>query len=806
MTTSTRDMSGKVLTRTAFAVALLASTGLASGAVAQSTGAEAGHGSSSLVDEVIVVGSRRAQRTVSESNVPVDVVGGEDLSTVPSSDLTDKLAQLIPSFNVPRLPGLAGSSFVRPATLRGLSPDQTLVLINGHRRHRSAFVDITPRRGAQATDLSEIPEIAIQRLEVLRDGASAQYGSDAIAGVINIQLNKSLGYSLVSQLSQYYEGDGFSRTVSGRAGLPVGEDGVLVLSGEYGKSDFTQRGLLPGRIGQPNSERLRFFYNLEAPLSHGLTFYAFGNVNQSDGDTDFSWRRSSNALYRRSIYQDAPYNIDPTYDLNKIYPGGHSALFGSDTEDQSLVTGLKGGRPGGLTWDVSARYGRNRIDYTISNTINPTLGSQSPTSFYAGAQANSEASVNADFNALLDVGLATPINVAFGAEWREETFELKAGELASYVTGPLSDYASGAAGYPGVTPDQVGKWDRSSTAIYADIDIDLTEALNVSVAGRYEDYSDFGSTFTYKVAGRYSLTDWLNLRAAVSTGFHAPTPGQQNITATQSSPDSSVPPPQPTIRKALISPTNPVALAFGGAALQPEESTNFSLGFVLTPFRGLTVSTDFYRIDVDDRIGILPDQKVTPAQRAILIGLGVPSAESLDTYRFFINGVDTRTEGVDVVGRYVRPVGPGQLTTTVAFNHNESSVKRFDARFASLDMYQFYEQRLPENVGSLALNYDIGRFSVFGRVRYYSAWTDVLNSGAAATLNQRVGEEVFADLSATVRINQGVNFTVGAENLFDNYPDEAPAFLQSGIGLKYPYMRAYEADGGRYYARLAVNF
>ena len=757
-----------------------------------------------MADTIIVTGTRRTDRTVADSTVPIDVVGAAELNSVTSSDLNDKLAALVPSFNVQRLAGFDGANFVRPATLRGLSPDQTLVLVNGKRRHRSAYIQIQ-QFGAQAVDLAEIPQIAIRQVEVLRDGASAQYGSDAIAGVINILLNDKPGISLNGQIGQYYEGDGESVQLSGRVGTTIGSNGRISLAVEHVDANATDRNPDPlNRSGQPDRRSTRAFATLNYDLG-GAELYAFGNYGHQRGMFINGTRTTTGSTYNRSFYQDNPPFLYPTYSLTQIYPNGFAPHFISTTNDASLVGGLRG-KAGNLSWDVSGRYGRDKIDYHVTNTINASLGPQSPTSFYSGSWIQEEEGVNGDFGYQLDAGLAKPINVSFGAEWRREKFELRAGEYASYVVGPLSDLPPGASSYPGPSPQQAGSWARDSVAGYLDLDADITDRLNLTGAVRYEHFSDFGSTWNYKFSGRYEVNDWLSVRGAVSSGFHAPSPGQQHLTNTTQGPDPlGAPPPAPQviISNGLIPPTNPVAAAFGGLPLNPEKSTNYSLGVVARPVSNLTVSVDFYRINVRDRLGLTSFIRLTPAQKAALVAAGIREAATLDTFQFFINGYNTRTTGVDLVASWRHSLGSGQFGLTGVYNHNVSKLTGGDPRVVTDALRAEVEKRRPHDTAILTATYDIGRLGLMARGRYYGAWTDALQF-LPPSIYQRVGAEAFLDVSASYRIKPGITVTVGAENLLDNYPDKGGP-VSAFVG-PYPLLRPYDADGGSYYLRLTASF
>lgn len=766
------------------------------------------------VEDVIVTGTRRIDRTAFESPAPVDVVSDQVLESTASDELMEKLVAAVPSFNVQRLPAADGQAFVRPATLRGLSPDQTLVLINGKRRHRSALLG---GRGAQGVDLGQIPSFALKRIEVLRDGASAQYGSDAIAGVINLILDDQPGYNAFAQASQYYEGDG--RVLEGgfRAGWALGDGGHVVATLTYTDSEATSRTRqradaiafqqanphlqVPNpvqRWGQPDREATRFVIDAALPLSEAVELYAFGTYTDSSGVTDFNWRNPSND----TGYRNSP--VFPGWNLAQIYPVGFAPKFGQDETDYGLNAGLRGEIGDGWSWDFNASLGEDKIDYFIDETINASFGPQSPTSFRAGVLTQREQNLNLDVTKPLALGfLAQPANLAFGLERRVETYKIGAGDPMSYQVGPgaVSGLPSGSNGFPGYSDSQAGSWDQTSYAGYVDLDLAWTEAFSTDVAIRYEDFSEFGSTTDGKLAVRYELTPNLALRGAVSTGFRAPTPGQLNSTRTSQGLDTST---LQLFTAGRLSPSNPVAQFFGAQALKPEQSKNVSVGLAYrNPDLGLTASLDYYRIDVEDRFATSANFTVTPAIRAQLIALGVPGADSLTSVSYFTNAFDTRTQGLDAVGSWRRPVGDGALTLTAAYNWNDTKVTRSNVTEVSNLARINIEDGLPEHTGNVTATYALGRFEGMARVRYFGEWTDA-QFQSSADLVQTFGARTFVDLSLTARITDQVKVTVGAENLFDTYPDEAT--FQASRGLIYSRNAVYDTDGGLYYVRLNASF
>lgn len=783
--------------------------------------------SSPSLSEVIVTGTRRAERTVIDSSVPVDVVSNADLERVAAADLNNKLQATVPSYNVKRLPLADGAIFVRPASLRGLSPDQTLVLLNGKRRHRSAFVDVT-FQGAQAVDLAQIPQIALKRVEVLRDGASAQYGSDAIAGVVNLILDDTPGIKSYAQWGEFSEGDGESVQAALSAGFEFGATGSLTVSGEYLKSDATSRSLqrpqaaalieqgepyassvhqpVVQRFGLPDLEARRFFYNASVDVGDSVTAYAFGNYGHSDGISDFNWRApapaagfAQSSAFNRSIYQDGPDAIFPDWDLRSVYPGGFTPRFGSRQDDYSIVVGLRGDLSPRLSWDLSGSYGYNEVEYYLHETINASLGPLSPTSFDAGSRDQAEYNVNLDFVYQWQTALASPVNVAFGAEFRREQFGIGAGEPASYEVGPLRDLSPAANGFPGASPLQAGEWARDNYAVYVDIDADLTERLNVGLAGRFEDYDSFGSTSNGKLSARFKLHERVNLRGAVSTGFRAPTPGQANLINTNQFPDAAT---QTVVTAGTLPPTSPVALLFGGKELAPEESVNYSAGLVLTPHESLVASIDFYRVKVTDRIGLTQRYTLTDEQRAQLVAAGFPAASDLTQVNFFTNGYSTLTKGIDAVVNFNSSIGPGDLSATLAYNHNETEITQADAGVISEQTRARLEEQTPQDTATLQTEYRLDRWNLLARARYYGAWTDPLGNDPAQ--NQRVGALTFLDVSAGYELRAGTLLTAGFENVLDEYPERA--LYNTFLGIKYPRASPYEKDGRQAFVRLSVSF
>ncbi|WP_454760971.1 TonB-dependent receptor plug domain-containing protein [Caulobacter segnis] len=763
------------------------------------------------VDTIVVTGTRRIDRTAFESAAPVDVVSQEALRNTVSDEIMDKLAATTPSFNVQRLPAADGQAFVRPATLRGLSPDQTLVLVNGKRRHRSAVLG---GRGQQGVDLASLGTSGIERIEVLRDGASAQYGSDAIAGVINILLSNQVGFDGHAQYGRYYAGDGDKTELGGRYGVAIGNGGSLVGALDYTNAEATSRTRQrPDAIafqaanptinvknpvqrwGQPDREVWRASLNLVLPMGDNVEGYAFGTYSDMHGETDFNWRNPSTD----TSYRTSP--AFPGWSLNQLYPAGFSPIFGQDETNASLTGGLRGDAMG-WSWDASIGWGRDDVDYFLNNSINASFGPQSPTSFDAGALIQKEQTLNLDASRPLEWSfLAKPANLAVGLEARKETYEIQAGDRYSWDVGPgaPAGLPSGSNGFPGYAPSQAGSWDQTSYAGYVDLDLPITDKFGADIAIRHEDFSEFGQTTDGKIAARYEFTPNFAIRGAVSTGFRAPTAGQINNTRTSQGLNTTT---LLLFTSGRLSPINPISQALGGKPLEPEESKNLSLGFV---FRqgGFTASVDYYRIDVDNRFAVSPNFTVTPALRAQLIAAGVPGADSLTTVSYFTNSFDTRTQGVDVVGSWRGQLFGGKAGVTAAWNWNDTKVTRSKLTEVSNLARVNLENGLPQNAANVTFDYSRGRFSGMIRTRWSGEWTDAQANGAADLIQNFAGKAL-VDLSVSAELTDKIKLTVGAENLFDTYPDEAT--FQASRGLIYSRNAPYDTDGGLWYARISAKF
>jgi iron complex outermembrane receptor protein len=783
------------------------------------------------VDEVVVTGTRTAGRTRLDTIAPVDVINSETLTRQGTgTELAAALAAQAPSINFPRPAISDGSDHVRPATLRGLSPDQTLVLINGQRGHVSALVNVNGSlgRGAAAFDLNTVPSVALGAVEVLRDGASAQYGSDAIAGVMNLRLREAdSGGGLTFNIGRYDTTvetargsrevqDGEQTSLAGWVGLPLFGDGFITVSGELQKREFTNRAdfstpaatpnnsstSVIGRFGDPDVEAQSLWFNAGKPLENGWEIYAYGGVQNKETESAATARAFNNAN-----------------NVLSVYPNGFVPLIATHINDYNLYGGVRGPAMG-IDWDISASWGRNALDYRVNNTINASYGAASPREFRAGGLEYEQTQISIDGVRPLEVGLAAPLNLAFGAEFRNEEFAQSAGQLQSWNRNPGSAQGGGAQGFPGFSPANATERDRHNWGAYVDLEGNLTEALSFGVAGRYEDYSDFGDQFTGKISARYDFTPEFALRGAVSTGFRAPALQQQYFSYIATNLVTTVVggvPVSNLIQSGTFRVDDPVSLALGAKPLEAETSTNYSLGAV---FRsgGFELTVDAYQIEIDDRIILSenlgptrPSQSAatTNAVLAIIQPLGVSSA------RFFINGLKTTTQGIDVVGRYRLPTDFGRFDFTVAGNFNDTSVDEVPGvpvvsipvspnfLFDRSNILAF-EEGTPGTKLVGSVDWSHGNFSATAKATYFES---VLVANNASTLDYETGDDTLIDLEARYDLPQGVGLAVGVNNVTDEYPNYTPATINAPTGsVGFPQYSPYGFNGRFVYGRVSYKF
>ena len=735
--------------------------------------------SASTLDTVIVTGTRVSNRTVAESQSPIDIISSEALRATGTTELATALARALPSLNFPRPALTDGTSAIRPAQLRGLAPDQVLVLVNGKRRHTSSLLNLngTIGRGSAPVDLNTIPVSAIDRVEVLRDGASAQYGSDAIAGVVNVVLKGSReGGSLLVQYGQYSAGDGAQGQLAGDTGVSLGDGrGFVHLSGQIGHQDATNRARpfagTPGPtqpevgqkafvIGEPEGDSAAVGFNLDYALTDTVSLYGFGTASNRD-ITSFAFFR-------------APAN--PTQNVPTIYPDGFLPQINNISKDRSIVAGVKGFTGNGWNWDLSYNYGYNRLDFHTRNTLNASLGEDSPTSFYDGALETTQNIVNLDVSRQLDWGLEYPATLSLGLEARNEKWNQSPGEPGSYIDadGPTTGRVGGAQGFGGFAPAVSGAYDRDSYAAYAGLEADFSDRFSGGIAARYEDYDDFGSQASGKLSARYAFSEAVALRGTVSSGFRAPSLAQQYFQTVSTIFLAGITTP---FEIRTFPAGSAVAQAFGAEPLQPEESLSYSLGLVLQPTEGLYVTVDAYQIDVDDRIA-LSSNLTGDAVRALLESKGI---FGVNGGRYFTNAIDTRTRGIDVVGTWRRPLASGTLDLTGGYNHTKTEITRIapnpqELEQSGLDLERIdrveagrIEQGFPRNKLLLGGVWTGQRWS-FGAnaTRYGSVRTTPNNP----SLDQGYGAKWLLDVSTSYRANERWNLTLGADNVLNEYPDE----------------------------------
>jgi iron complex outermembrane receptor protein len=799
------------------------------------------------LEELVVTGIRGEARSATDSTVPVDVLSAAEFANQGDTDLSNLLRNVVPSYNVNSQPISDAATVVRPANLRGLAPDHTLVLVNGKRRHRAAviyWIGNGVADGAQGPDISAIPSSALKQVEVLRDGASAQYGSDAIAGVINFILNDAReGANVEARYGGYYAGDGATYAVSGNVGLPLTANGFFNFSFEYGETDPTDRSIQrddaaaliaagntdvkdPAQVwGSPElQDDLKTFINWGVDLNEDLEVYGHGNYVSKTAIGGFYFRNPNTraAVFSAdngqtllvgdltpgttpcptiTITNNVPnpaaraavFNDPNCFTFQEMFPGGFTPQFGGDLQDYAAVAGLRGEVGERFSWDASVGYGYNRVDFFISNTVNASLGPDTPTTFDPGSYIQDELNVNFD----VAYELSPSITLAAGAEYRDETFEIEAGQIESWDFGPLAPQGFSAAsnGFPGFSDQIAGSWSRANHALYGDVAWRVTDPWQVDLAVRWEDFEDFGTTTNGKVATNYRFNEAFAVRGSWNTGFRAPTPGQSNAAnvTTQFDPDI-----QELVNQGTIPPTNPVAVLRGGQALEPEESQSFSVGMVLE-LGDFTVTADYYTIEVDDRIAVSQDFNLTPAEVAALVASGVTSAANLQSFRFFTNDFDTETKGIDLVATYDAHLFGGNSSLSLAFNNNTTDVTRFNPDTLNANRIRQLEEGLPETRWSLTGTQSWGPLRFLARVSQYDGWYDNEDGRAYDGGNYLIDAEI------AYSVRDALTFVLGAQNLFDEYPDENPGGA-AGAGNRYSQYTPFGFNGGFWYGKLTYSF
>ncbi|MHC6645740.1 TonB-dependent receptor plug domain-containing protein [Alteromonas sp. HB246098] len=812
-------------------------------------------------EQIAVVGSRAAPRSVADSAVPIDIISDEEFKQQGATDMVSMMQTVVPSFNVNDQPINDASTLVRPANLRGMASDHTLVLVNGKRRHRSAVITFLGgglSDGAQGPDISVIPAAALKQVEVLRDGAAAQYGSDAIAGVINFVLNDaSEGGTFEARYGSYYEGDGDMIQLSGNVGLPLSDKGFLNLSAEYRTADDTSRSVQrddaaaliaagntfvadPAQIwGSPEIKHdIKLFANAGLELSDTSEAYIFGNFAEREVEGGFYFRNPHNRggvndggtnedgeqlllvgdltgdmsgncptdivvgdnVLTNQRYIDEVANNPDCFAFNEMLPGGFTPRFGGTVTDMSLVFGTRGELDNDITYDVSLNLGQNEVDFAISNTINPSLGPETPTSFSPGRYTQSEQTLDIDFTKPFDVGLYEPLFVATGFQYRNESYESVAGDTASYEIGPLATqgFGIGSNGFPGLAANSQGRVSRNNIALYIDAEAYITENFMLAGALRYEDFSDFGDTTKGKIAFRWQALENIAFRGAFSTGFKAPTLGQSNVRNVTTAFGTG----GELIDRATLPPTDPVSQLKGGEQLTPEESESITFGVVADFENGLFITADYYNIELTDRISTASGIELTDDDIAALLAQGINDASSFQEISFFTNDFDTTTEGVDVVANYAMEMMGGETKFSLAYNWTSTEVDRASENISDFRI-RMLEDNLPAVRYSATANHTNGDWRFLARLNYYgSIFEDHLDSALPI---DKVGSEFTVDLEVAYNFTEEFTVTVGAKNAFDEYPDENTQY--AGIaGSLYPTTSPIGINGGFYYLRGVYTF
>ena len=856
-----------------------------------------------VTTSIVVVGSRAEPRSATESTVPVDVIRPEDFSNQGSRDLAAQLRTVIPSFNINTQPISDAATVVRPANLRNLAPDHTLILVNGKRRHRSAVITWLGNGiadGSQGPDISTIPSIAIRQAEVLRDGAAAQYGSDAIAGVINFQLkNAPSGGSLEVQTGGYLNsnpgdpatcgsgiigdikhscngigGHGQNLSVAGNIGMPLGSNGFVNLSMEYGTADPTNRAIqrndAQGIIDAGNTNLRNTAQVWGAPrINHDVKLFGnFGHMFENNwqfyGHTNYVTRKVTGGFYFRNPHtrggvfrgpkvnglstllvgdrvwaETAPEGREPPpgrepgsggcpivpiidnvpdrdalaaveadpncFTLHSRFPGGFTPQFGGDLIDYSLVTGLRGFASNGFTWDASASIGTSEIDQFIFDTVNASLGYDTPTSFRPGIYRQDEVNFNFD----VSYPLHQYVHTAAGTEWRQEKFTIGAGDQSSWEIGPyaVQGFSSGSNGFNGYRADTTaGEWSRSNVAVYGDVEFgDPGKKWTVGTAVRFEDFEDFGTTINGKISGRFELSDRVALRGAISSGFRAPTPGQQhafNVTTAFIGGQLT--------NNGVVPSTSAVAVTRGGGQLQPEKSRNYSAGMVVEegPF---TFTADYFRIDIADRVSLSQEINLSEGEIETLLDEGIPEARNFPVFRFFLNDFSTTTQGIDLISTMV----VGKTTFSGVFNYTDTTLKDIESSVIDTFRITTLERGLPNTRWNFTVNHDGGRWNLMGRLNYFGAFWDSEDGRNANDVAPDVVTEswlypsyagkALLDLELGIPFGDNLKLALGGENVLNTYP-EVNQYGAQTVGNKYGQFSPFGFGGAYYYVRLSYSW
>lgn len=770
-------------------------------------------------EEVVVTGSRARSRTVTSTAVPVDVVTAADIdkSGALGGEFGQALQNIVPSFNFPRQSNSGSADIVRPAQLRGLSPDQVLVLVNGKRRHTTAITTVESKtgRGTAPVDFNAIPSNAIKRIEVLRDGAGALYGSDAIAGVINVILDDAPEGVEVDASYGVHDThfdptdenltDGETWVFRAKAGIPLGIEGAFLRAGfEYRDRARTHRGgfdqipffedaanipLVGGKVnyapGDGGSEDWSLWFNSAAPVSDKVEFYAFGTYAQRAAEGSGFFR-----------YPVGSSNVP------SVYPLGYLPIPTGDTDDIALTAGFRGDL-GAWAWDSSVNYGKNRYEAGVHNSLNPSLGAASPTSFFTGAYEVDLFTANLDFTRDFDFGLAAPATLALGVEYRNEGFRSEAGDPSSYAAGPFTNLAVGAQAGGGLRPEETRDISRDVFSAYAELSLQLADNLLLDIAGRYEHFSDFDDTVAGKAALRWEFAEGLALRASISNSYRAPSLVQVGYGTSSLSfgPGGQL----QSVRTLQVD--DPLARALGAQNLDAESAVNYSVGFTaaVDDFR---FSIDGYHIEVDDRITLserVDRDTVSPSLQALFDARGITAVN------FFTNAVDTETQGVDVVATYrFKDALGGALDVSAAYSYADTkitAIRNFgDVVVIGVEEANTVEDASPKSKFILTGDWTDGTWSVLARLTHYGEATRVFNFGGGYEPSQTYGGKWQTDVEVGFQATENINVYVGASNLFDEYPDRSNSEIYYFGNFPYDVLSPIGMNGRYLYAGVRTSF
>ena len=798
-----------------------------------------------MVEEIVTTGTRAKARSATDTVAPADVISSSELTNQGDVDIANLLRNSVPSFSINDQPISDAATLVRPFQLRGMAPDHSLILVNNKRRHRGSVIVWSAggiSDGSHGADVSTIPGMALQSVEVLRDGAAAQYGSDALAGVINFKLkDASEGGSAEVRMGQYSAGDGDMAYFAGNMGMELGANGFANVTLEYGSSDETVRSeqrddaaalIAAGfpvanpaqKWGRPIvDDDLKLFVNFGNQLNDSVELYGYANYAKKDVDGGFYFRNPTN---RGGVYADGAnllvadttgdmsgncdqYAVDasdPTsaalasaiaglkadnncFNFNETIPGGFTPRFGGTVTDITFMMGLRGELDNGLTWDVSAYRGENEGDFYINNTVNASLGENTPRNFDPGLYRQTDVNFNVDFT----YALSETVNLAFGAEHRTEEFTIGAGQEESYIDGGLGvqGFSTSTNGFPGFSPDIAGDFDRSNDALYVDMEWDVSEELLVAAAVRFEDFDGFGSTTNYKVGGNYKLSEDMGVRATVSTGFKAPTSGQLNASNISTLIDNGV-----LVNKGVIPASNPVAAFAGATDLQPEESENFTVGFYGS-IGEIDITFDYFNIEVTDRLTLSRDFELSAGDIATLAAAGVSGADDIAVFRFFTNDFATETSGFDLVMSTSTDWMGGTTAWNLAYNQTDTEVTSRgqyidDARERSI------EEMSPDTRYNVSANHMMDGWRALARVSYYDDWYD-------SNQDMVFDGEYVVDLELAYDLNESSAIMIGGNNVFDEAGSKKHNGA-AGAGNTYSEFAPMGFSGAFWYAKYSYNF